>query len=84
MGEASAITLALEIGADLIILDDQKARYTAEKLGLQITGTLGILIKAKKKGIVSSIKPFLEKLQQTNFRLSEHLIEEALKEANEF
>lgn len=51
-GEASAIALALEISAELIILDDYKARLTAEKLGLDITGTLGIIIRAKKNGII--------------------------------
>lgn len=59
-GEASAIALALEIGADLVILDDYKARIVAEKMGLQITGTLGAIIKAKKNGIIESIRPALK------------------------
>ena len=82
-GEASAIALALEIAADLIILDDYKARLTAEKLGLAITGTLGIIIKAKNQGLINTIKPLLTKLQQTNFRLTKSLMDEALKEAGE-
>ena len=83
-GEASAITLALEISADLIILDDYKARQIAEKLDLKITGTLGVIIRAKNKGVISSIKPALNKLQQNNFRISEELIKEALKESGEY
>lgn len=83
-GEASAIALALEIGADLVILDDFKARIAAERMGLQITGTLGAIIKAKKNGIIESIRPALEKLIKTDFRLSDALIEEALKEAGEY
>ncbi len=83
-GEASAITLALEISADLIILDDYKARQVAEKLSLNITGTLGIIVSAKNKGIISSIKPALNKLQQINFRVSENLIKTALKESGEY
>ena len=82
-GEASSITRALELSASLIILDDYKARLTAEKLGLTITGTLGAIIKAKNSGIIRSIKPALGKLQETNFRLSEELIKEACKEAGE-
>ncbi len=82
-GEASAIVLALEVTADLIILDDLKARQSAVKLGLKITGTLGIIIKAKQDGVIDSIKPILSKLQKTNFRLSDNLMEEALKIAEE-
>lgn len=82
-GEASAITLALEISADTIILDDYKARVAAQKLGLEVTGTLGLMIKAKQEGVIDSIKPLLEKLQNTNFRLSDQLIEEALRLAGE-
>jgi len=83
-GEASAITLALEVSADLIILDDYKARQVAEKLDLKITGTLGVIIRAKNKGVISSIKPALNKLQHNNFRISEDLIKEALKESGEY
>ncbi|MEL6256742.1 MAG: DUF3368 domain-containing protein [Bacteroidota bacterium] len=82
-GEASAIALALEISADAIILDDYKARIAAEKLGLEVTGTLGIIIKSKNQGIIDSIKPILEKLQKTNFRLSNQLIAEAIRLAGE-
>ncbi|MEQ9298178.1 MAG: DUF3368 domain-containing protein [Cyclobacteriaceae bacterium] len=77
-GEASAITLALELPADLIILDDYKARVAAVGLGLEITGTLGIIIKSKMNHIIPSIKPVLEKLRKTNFRISEALVREAL------
>ena len=67
-GEASAIALALEIEDSLIILDDYKARKTAEHLGLKITGTIGVIVKAKLNGVISSIKPFLAKINNTNFR----------------
>src|SRR5947208_3309161 len=55
-GEASAILLALELGDATVILDDYKARKVAVKLGLTITGTLGIILKAKRQEIISSIK----------------------------
>ncbi|MDX1939233.1 MAG: DUF3368 domain-containing protein [Saprospiraceae bacterium] len=82
-GEASAIALALETPDCTIILDDWKARRAAEKLGLDITGTIGVIIKAKNQGLVISIKPFLAKIKTTNFRLTEELEIEALKEAGE-
>jgi predicted nucleic acid-binding protein len=82
-GESSAIALALEIPNSVIILDDQKARRVAEKLALDVTGTLGVIIKAKSKNIISSIKPFLQKLKTTNFRLTEAIEKEALKQAGE-
>ncbi len=82
-GESSAIALALEIPGSTIILDDNKARQIANKLGLTITGTLGIIVKAKLNGLISSIKPILEKMKQTDFRFSPKLELQALKEANE-
>ena len=82
-GEASAIALALEIHDNIVILDDWKARKIAERLGISITGTLGVIIKAKNTGIIASIKPFLDKVRETNFRISEELEQIALKEANE-
>jgi len=82
-GEASAIALATEIEGCTIILDDYSARKMAEKLNLAITGTLGVIIKAKNDGIITSIKPFIERLKATNFRLSPALYNEALKEAGE-
>lgn len=82
-GEASAIALALETSEHIIILDDWKARKLAERLGLSVTGTLGVIIKAKNNGIIPSIKPYLDKIRETNFRISEELEQIALKEANE-
>ncbi len=82
-GESSAIALALEIPGSTVILDDFKARKIAIKLGIQVTGILGVIIRARQKGIISSIKTILGKLKQTNFRLSPELELEALKMAGE-
>ena len=82
-GEASTIALALETSENIIILDDWKARKLADRLGLSVTGTLGVIIKAKNNGIIQSIKPYLDKIRETNFRFSEELEQIALKEANE-
>ena len=70
-GEASAIALALETANSTIILDDNKARMVAVKLGLEITGTIGVIVKAKLNGIIPSIKPILKKINKTNFRVSD-------------
>jgi len=82
-GEASAIALALENSDALLILDDLKARKYAEKLGLKIIGTIGVLIDAKRSGYLSSIKPSLKKIRHTNFRLTVELEKLALQKAGE-
>lgn len=82
-GEASAIALALETPDSTIILDDYRARKVAERLKLNFTGTMGVIIRAKIKGIIPSVKPLLAKIKQTNFRLTEDLEQQALKEAGE-
>ncbi len=82
-GEASAISLALEIPGSTIILDDFKARKIAEHLGLEITGTIGVIIKAKLRGLIPSIKPYLEKIRKTDFRISNEIETLALMEAGE-
>ena len=82
-GESSALALALEIPGSTVILDDYKARKIAEILGITFTGTIGVIIKAKLKGIIPSIKPILEKIKQTDFYLSAEIELQALKEAKE-
>lgn len=82
-GEASAIALALEIPGSTIIIDDNKARKIAERLGLEITGTVGVIIKAKLRGIIPSVKQYLDKIRNTDFHLTEEIENHALKEAGE-
>src|SRR5437879_4187794 len=79
-GEASAIALALEETDPLLIIDDAKARKLAAFLHLDFTGTLGIFLKAKELGVITTIKPLLEKMQQTNFRFSERILSDILRE----
>jgi len=82
-GESSAIALALETPNSVLILDDFKARKVANQLGLLFTGTIGVIIRAKLNGIIPSIKPYIEKIKETNFRISVEIELQALKEANE-
>ena len=83
VGESSGIALALETQDCLVILDDYKARKIAEQLSLNFTGTLGLFIKAKNTGIINSVKPILEKIRETNFRISADLEKEILSLSNE-
>ncbi|MFH0982370.1 MAG: DUF3368 domain-containing protein [Planctomycetota bacterium] len=76
-GEREAICLALEIKADVLLVDDLKARATAERLGLKVAGTLGVLELAAEKGIID-LKESLRCLCVTDFFLSDHLIQAAL------
>ncbi|MEO8367935.1 MAG: DUF3368 domain-containing protein [Candidatus Solibacter sp.] len=62
-GEAEAIALALNLPADLILLDERDGRMTAERGGLRVTGVLGVLLKAKKDGQIQAVKPELEALR---------------------
>jgi len=78
-GEASAIALALELENSLLLLDDLKARKLAKKLNLKFTGTLGVISKAKQKGLISEVKPLLDKLILTNFRISDRIVNEVLR-----
>lgn len=82
-GEASSIGLAVELKDCLLIIDESKGRKISRELGVNVTGTLGVLLTAKQKGIITSLKPIIIKINTTNFRLSENLIGEVLFMANE-
>ena len=81
-GESSIIMNALENDGFLII-DDLKARKIATTLSLRFTGTIGVLINAKELGFIHSVKYYIEKIQTSNFRISDALIIKALEIANE-
>lgn len=83
-GEAEAITLAEEIHADLLMVDDHEARALAAQLGIKRIGLLGVLILSKKAGHLNgSLRPVLEELLNLGFRASPALIHQVLKEAGE-
>jgi predicted nucleic acid-binding protein len=82
-GEASAMALALEMENSMLIIDDYKARKLAHMLNIDYTGTIGVIILAKQKGIINSIKPILAKIKETNFRISAELELQALIQAKE-
>ena len=81
-GEAEAIALAHEQGWR-IILDDRRARSVARGLGITIIGTVGILVRAKRLGMITSLKALLDELEAHAFYISEGLKVEALRLVNE-
>ncbi len=79
-GEAEAIALALAKNADLLLLDERKARAKAKALGLEVTGTIGILLLAREKGISIDLQSELKQLQNNGFRISDSLIQKVVEE----
>ena len=82
-GERHAIALALEVGASRALLDERAARRAARTLGLRVTGTLGVLLVAKRRGFLSSVKPSVEQLRTVGFHLSDEFCERFLADAGE-
>jgi predicted nucleic acid-binding protein len=80
-GESEAIRLAQDQKADLILLDDKKARRIAEEHGLAVTGTLGILLAAHRRGLVRMLET-IQELVRSGFRLSEKLANQMIANSN--
>lgn len=83
LGEASAISLSLETSNSILVIDDLKGRKVAEFLKLRYTGTLGLILKAKETGLISHIRPYLEKIRSTDFRINEEVVKSILRRAGE-
>jgi predicted nucleic acid-binding protein len=82
-GEASAIALSFEIDNSILILDDLKGRKIADKLNLRYSGTFGLILRAKQEGLITSVKPILDKMRKTNFRFSEKLFDSIIEQSGE-
>ena len=75
--------MALHINADLLIIDELDGRYEAKKQEIKVIGMLGIFLKAKDKRLIPRVRPYLEKLRCTNFRMSANLYNFVLEKAGE-
>jgi predicted nucleic acid-binding protein len=82
-GEVEVMILAKETEADLVIIDDGLARRHAKRLGLTITGTVGVLLRAKSLSIIESVAPVLDDLINSGFFISEKVYCEVLQLAGE-
>ena len=82
-GEAEAMSLYFEKNADFLLIDEKKGRKIALYNEINIIGSLGILLIAKQKGLIISIKPLLERLQQSYIRISDELYLKTLNLAGE-
>jgi predicted nucleic acid-binding protein len=82
-GEREAIALGIEVGAGAIIIDERAGRRLAEAAGLNVIGTLGLLLQAKLAGVIASVRPELDKLLETSFFLGEELYHQVLGVAGE-
>jgi predicted nucleic acid-binding protein len=82
-GESQVLALALEMPGTTVIVDDFLARRTAEALHIPLTGTLGVLLAAKRAGLIDRIAPILDLLQSLRFRVSQSTRTAVLKLAGE-
>jgi uncharacterized protein len=83
-GEANAIVLAIELKVTQLLIDERLGRAEAKRQGLRITGILGVLLAAKRQGLIQVIRPILDRLiGEANFRISAQLYNEALALAEE-
>lgn len=82
-GEVEVMILCKEENADLAIIDENAAKKTAKYLGITVTGTLGVLIKAKQQGFINEIRPIVSELKSNGFYVSRQVEEMVLKYAAE-
>lgn len=82
-GEAAVLALAEERAAHLVIIDELKGRRYARRMGFPLTGTLGVLLLAKEKGLIPALAPLIAELQQAGLYLSPRLITKVLALADE-
>lgn len=82
-GEAEVLVLARELEADLILLDEEKARKSAIIAGFNVMGLLGLFNLAKNIGLIHEVRPLINDLMTKKFRISDKVIEEALRKAGE-
>jgi len=81
-GEQQAIVLAHSLGA-LLLMDERLGRAAARRLGVRVTGVVGVLVRAKEVGFIPKVRPVLEEIRQEGYWLSDTLLDAAAKLARE-
>jgi len=82
-GEAEVLALAVEHKARLVVMDERRGRRYAHRLGLPLTGTLGVLLLAKEDGLITAVAPLLQRLLDQGLYFSPDLIHRTLALAKE-
>jgi predicted nucleic acid-binding protein len=82
-GELEAMALCKHLRADFLLADDRKARNAAKANNIEVVGTLGLLIVAKRRGMVDALSPLVARMVSSGIRISERLIKETLALAGE-
>lgn len=82
-GEASAIALAIEAGVRIVAMDERRGRLVAREMGLAVTGSLGVLLRAKRLGIIDAVGPRIAAMRRNGIWLGDLLVRRVLAEAQE-
>jgi len=82
-GELTAIALAISLSADMLFIDDAKAKKIASLNQIEVIGTLGILLLAKQQNLLNELKPLIELLTDSNIYISKPLVKHVLTLADE-
>lgn len=82
-GEAAVIQLATEHEVERVCIDEKRGRRVASAIGLQVVGTLGLLLRAKTIGVIPSVRPFLDRLRRAGEWYDAGLIDRVLRAAGE-
>ncbi len=82
-GEVEVMQLGVERPGSLLLIDDYRARRAAEVLGLKCTGAAGVIVRAKKMGMIQHVRPLLERMRKNGYYISESIVQIACKHAGE-